>query len=550
MKRLIHRKGIAGFAQDPTRVLATFLTSNARAAAANYHFGEMLRAAATIPKEKGDVKDEAADLIGYIQTPREEAAKLRSLLFINFLGGSVASALVNMTQSFTTTFPYLHQFGGNTAGAMGEAMRIAARRMFNRDVAIADVALKEALERATDEGLVSPHEVHMLYGESMRTGMFQNNRFTRNLVKVWGSLFSLAEHFNRDAAFIAAYRIAERRGLGGEEAYQFAKRAVYETQFIYSKANRPDWARGAVGATLFTFKQFSVSYLEFLKRLPAKERALALAILFLGAGLQGLPGADDLDDLVDTIAESLGFAVNSKQARRDFIAKVLGKEAAGFVSYGVSYGLPLDFAGRLSVGNLIPGTALFKRSEPDKSRDVLEVFGAAGSFGRQGMQAFDKAQAGRPLEAVRELMPKALRDACKAYEMATTGLYLDTKGRKVTEVGPVDAFVKGLGFQPTVVAENSRARRAVQQGINLGRAVEAGIADLWAQGIHERNPAKVAQARADLAAWNAQNPAAPIALKLSQVQRRVREMRLSADERLTKAAPRELRGKVSATLSE
>ena len=85
------------------RVLATFLTSNARATAANYHFGDMFRAASEIPKEKGDVKDEAIKLIDYIQNPGDEAASLRGLLFMHFLGGSVASAMVNMTQTFTMT---------------------------------------------------------------------------------------------------------------------------------------------------------------------------------------------------------------------------------------------------------------------------------------------------------------------------------------------------------------------------------------------------------------------------------------------------------------
>ncbi|HMW53595.1 MAG TPA: PLxRFG domain-containing protein, partial [Rhodocyclaceae bacterium] len=267
LKRLIQRKGIAGFEKDPVRVLATFLTSNARATAANYHFGDMLRAASEIPKEKGDVKDEAIKLIDYIQNPGDEAASLRGLLFMHFLGGSVAAAMVNMTQTFTMTFPYLAQFGGDVAGNLKEAMGLAGRRLFNKNADVPE-ELKMALQRASDEGVVSPHEIHMLQGESMRTGWFQNNRYMRSIGKVWGSFFSLAEHFNRDVAFIAAYRSALQRNLSDEQAYEFAKDAVRETQGVYSRANRPNWARGAVGATIFTFKQFTISYLEFLKRLP------------------------------------------------------------------------------------------------------------------------------------------------------------------------------------------------------------------------------------------------------------------------------------------
>ena len=239
LKRLIQRKGIAGFEKDPVRVLATFLTSNARATAANYHFGDMLRAASEIPKEKGDVKDEAIKLIDYIQNPGDEAASLRGLLFMHFLGGSVASAMVNMTQTFTMTLPYLAQFGGDVTGNLKEAMGIAGRRLFNKNAEVPE-ELKMALQRASDEGVVSPHEIHMLQGESMRTGWFQNNRYMRALGKVWGSFFSLAEHFNRDVAFIAAYRSALARNLSDEQAYEFAKDAVSETQGLFSRANRPN----------------------------------------------------------------------------------------------------------------------------------------------------------------------------------------------------------------------------------------------------------------------------------------------------------------------
>ena len=63
---------------------------------------------------------------------------------------------------------------------------------------------------------------------------------------------------------------------GGAFGAEAAARAVHETQFIYNKGARPNWARGPVGATIFTFKAFSINYLEFLKRLPAPQRALRL----------------------------------------------------------------------------------------------------------------------------------------------------------------------------------------------------------------------------------------------------------------------------------
>lgn len=544
MKRLIERKGMAGFAQDPSRVLAAFILSNARAAAGNWHFGDMMKAAAAIPKTKGDVKDEAVKLMSYVQNPQEEASVIRGILFAQHLGGSVASALVNMTQSFTTTYPYLHQFGEGAAAAVGEGMRMAAKLSVRRDANVTDPALREALDRATEEGIVSPHEIHLLMGQANPTSAFGSNRLMRNVMRLWGSFYSLAERYNRHAAFIAGWKMAMQRGMAPDAAYEFAKQTVTETQFVYSKANKPNWARGAVGATLFTFKTFLINYVEFLKRLPAKERALALAVLLMAAGLSGMPGADDLDDLIDTIGQALGFATNTKQSKEELAARWLGKDAAGFLLHGVSYGLPLDLSSRLGVGNLVPGTAIFKKSEQDKSGEVMEAVGPAAGLAQSFARAFDGVTSGEVVRGGAELLPKAFKDAFKAKEMYQTGLYKDFRGRTVTDVDAIDAMVKAIGFQPTDVAEVQRARVRMRDTVNLVKAVESDIAEKWARGLGEGDREAVATAREQLADWNRRNPDTPIKISYSQIQRRVNELRRTAADRLVNATPRELRAMV------
>lgn len=550
MKRLIERKGMAGFAQDPSRVLAAFILSNARAAAGNWHFGDMMKAAAAIPKTKGDVKDEAVKLMSYVQNPQEEASVIRGILFAQHLGGSVASALVNMTQSFTTTYPYLHQFGEGAAAAVGEGMRMAAKLSVRRDANVTDPALREALDRATEEGIVSPHEIHLLMGQANPTSAFGSNRLMRNVMRLWGSFYSLAERYNRHAAFIAGWKMAMQRGMAPDAAYEFAKQTVTETQFVYSKANKPNWARGAVGATLFTFKTFLINYVEFLKRLPAKERALALAVLLMAAGLSGMPGADDLDDLIDTVGQALGFATNTKQAKQEFAARWLGKDAAGFLLHGVSYGLPLDLSSRLGVGNLVPGTAIFKKSEQDKSGEVMEAVGPAAGLAQSFARAFEGVTSGEVVRGGAELLPKAFKDAFKAKEMYQTGLYKDFRGRTVTDVDAIDAMVKAIGFQPTDVAEVQRARVRMRDTVNLVKTIESDIAEKWARGLSEGDRKAVAAAREELQTWNQRNPEAPIRISFSQIQRRVNEMKRTAADRLINATPRELRAMVREGVSQ
>ena len=578
MKRLIHRKGTAGFSFDATRSLASFITSNSRAAASNLHIGPMLEAIAAIDKTKGDVKDEAIKLVEYVRTPQEGGVAIRSMLFFQYLGGSVAAALTNMTQTFTTTLPYLSQdqFGGFKAAQeeIRKAMAMSGRMMKN-GASTGDAELDAMLKRATEDGVVAPHEIHMLQGEASRgSGLFANSPIWRSLENkypslryttrfmdagksLWGKFFSLAEQYNRQVAFIAAYNLAKQQGKTKEQAYAMAEKAVTATQFNYQKSDRSNLGRSAVGATLLTFKTFLINYLEFLKRLPPKERAIALAVLVLLSGTQGAPGADDADDIIDTIGQAAGYSTNTKRWKRDMLAGIFGDDefgrlASDFILHGVGAlpMMPLDVQGRLSVGNIIPATSLFKRDNTSAIDEVAELIGPAGGFAKkvyEGTKAvIDGDNAGHALGFV--AAPKAISDAYQAVDMLQTGVYRDYRGRKVVDVDAGDAFVKAIGFQPTAVSHVKRAERLVQQDVALFRNVKQDIAERWARGLFEGDKQKVAQARDKLADWNEKNPSMPMQVKNSQVLRRVTEMKKTSGERLVKAAPKEVRGNVGATL--
>ena len=547
MKRLIHRKGIEGYSGDLSRVLASFVTSNARLASRNYHASQLYEDSQKI--RSGDVKDEASELIKYVFNPGDEAAGLRGLLFVNFLGGSFASAAVNMTQPVTMTLPYLAQFGGGARAASA----LLAQAKFAAGSKAGDPELQRAVDKATREGVVAPHEIHQLYAEAIR-GM-GGNIWWRRFLRVWGSMFSLAEAFNRKITFAAAYQMArETPGVmekaGVSNAYDFAVKAVEDTQGIYNRGNRPTWARGAAGATIFTFKQFSIAYLEWFKRLPKQQQLLAVGVLILAAGLQGLPGADDLDDLVDTLGQWMGYATNSKAWKRKVLSDIFGETLGHGLLYGASgvNGMPFDVQARLGLGNLVPGTGLLKKSETDRGRQVAEIAGPLGGMLSNYAGAVSELASGDIGGALQKALPTAVSNAMKAVEMVQTGEYRDTKERRVIATTPADAAVKFLGFQPQDVAEASRKRGMVIQDVNLARNTEAAIADRWAHGVVDGKPDEVAQARLDLRAWNEKNPDLPIRINAGQINRRIREIKSEAAGRMIKSAPRELRDTVKERL--
>ena len=561
MKRLIQRKGIDGFSEDAGRVLAGFVYSNARQVSTNLHASEIGRAASSI--QDGDVKDHAIRLMQYIQNPTEEAQALKGLLFNVFLGGNISSALVNLSQTATTTFPYLSQFDGaaSVMKRLGDATKLVARGIRGDD------ELRAALKRAEDEGIVSPQEVFHLMaqaqgkaqlqtGDGTRLGdaLAKTNNFMTRATLVWGRLFSAAEQANRRIAFIAAYKMARDKGM--ENPFAFAEKAVLETQFSTNKGIRPAWARGAVGGVLFTFKGFTVAYLELLGRMlgngPEGKKAfgLALGTLFLFAGAAGLPFMDDLDDAIDAFAQRvLGKSFDSKQAKREFFASILGQTGADFVMGGISSlpGAPIDVSGRLGLGNIVPGTGILPKKD-NYQRDAMEVFGPAGSLFTNYATAVGLLAQGEVKAAATTAAPLGFQNVIKGMDMAQVGYYRDMRGRKVIDTNGWEALAKSLGFQPASVKKIQDATVTQQGLISQNKLRETEIADKMAKARIERKPDLEKEAREELADWNRKNPESPIRIDASQINRRVQQAMMTKARRLEKTAPQEIRQSVKREL--
>ncbi len=559
MKRMIHRKGTTGFSEDMGRVLAAFVYSNARQTSAALHMGELGESVNNIPKGQGELKDAAIELADYIKKPREEAQMLRGLLFAQYLGGSVASAFVNFTQPMTVSFPYLSQYGG--AAKSGAALMKAMQDQ--KQGKVLEPGLSKALNKAEEEGVVSPQSVHELMaqaqgratlnsGDGTRMGdsrAFVQNNFSK-LALGWGKLFGLAEQINRRSTFIAAYRMAVDQKIANPGA--FATKAVNETQFISNKANKAKFGRGAIGSTLMTFKSYSINYLELLHRMATrggpegkKAAALMLGMLFLMAGAGGLPFDDDLEDLADFIGQRLGYNFSSKKAKQEFLESLFGKAMADFIDKGISGlpGSPIDTSGRMSMGNLIPGTGLLLKKR-DHTGDLKELAGPVGGLIQQGFQGVDKLLSGDVFGAAKAIAPKAVYNALKGADMAGTGSYNDDKGYKVIESTQFEAAMKAIGFQPASVADVQQSNYLNQRAKDFYSLSSQDISAQWAKGIYEKDPEKIAQAREMVRSWNEKNPEQPIKANMPAILRRVREMRKSKDQRVADTAPKAMRAQM------
>lgn len=548
MKRLIKRKGTSGFSEDVPRVLASFVTSNARAASTALNIKDAKDLAGDI--RDGDIKDEAIKLIESVTEPEESGAAIRGVMFTNFIGGSIASAVVNITQPFMMTLPYLSQWGG--AIKAGGRLVNAARLLASGVDEASDIG--KALKRAENEGIVSPQEIHHLIARASG-GIGGRNLYLQKLALLWSGPFSVAEQFNRQVSFLAAYQTAQAEGMA--DPFGFAEKAVIETQGLYNAGNKPNASRGVMGATAMTFKQYSINYLEWLARMAKsgpegkKAAALALVLLVMAAGSDGLPFMDDLDDVFDTVGQAMGYDTNTKRARREMVASVLGEDMAEVATRGFSAagGFPVDLSIRMGMGNLLPATDLLMKSNTDTARSLAEIAGPGGAMFTQYRDAARALLNGDVGAAVQKASPVALQNLAKAAKMAETGEYRDQRDRKVTDVDATDAGMKALSFQPARIARESTRMSEDRQSEMLAKSVENEITDKWARAIVDGDKEAEREALKMRDDWNKKNPDQPIVVKRTQAVRKARNMTAERRDRFIKSVAPERRTLVDKDLS-
>lgn len=329
----------------------------------------------------------------------------------------------------------------------------------------------------------------------------------------------------------------------------FARKAVLETQFLYSKANKPRWARGATGGTLMTFKSYSISYLELMGRMwsqggPEGQRAVgwSMAMLMLMGGAGGLPFVEDIEDLVDGIGQMMGYNISSKHWRQEAMQSIVGKDLAEFMESGFSGlpGAPVDVSGRLGMGNLIPGTGLFL-DKPSRERDLMEMAGPAGDLLARFFGASKMLLKGDVGRAALEVSPNAVRNAAKGVDMAISGMYKDSKNYKVIDTNLAEAVAKFGGFQPKSVAKVQEGNGFMLRSRSFYAKTKSEISLQWADALFRKDGSAAEKARERLAQWNANNPDQPMMIRMPDVWKRVREMGKDRTQRIADTSPKALR---------
>jgi len=536
---LAKRKGTLGAAGDITDVFAENAVSMSRQVARFDNSSDMDVALSKLKEQVRAVKDKEEQAIfadlestanSFVQNVKNPTVgfTIRGKNLNNLLGkagffyylATPAAAMINLIQTPTIAASFIHsKFGWNKtyaaimkagwdtrAGFLGGKGRDTERVQYTYRDEFGK--LKKGYERLP-KGLTKDEQQAMV--RAYQNGIIDRTQSTAETTgdaeTVTGkeiaidkatnpfsfviNMFSLAERFNREVTFLAAYRLAKsdpsklKVGKVGDRAryanpYSYASDITQRSQGNYSQANSGTWFKGNAKALLM-FKKYPVlmyyNYIDAWRRwgkgrsIEERQEALRLMTGMIGtglisAGLYGLP-AYGLFELI------FGWAVDNLREdeyniRGEFQTTEVVRNSVGEIMYKgplqallAELGLGVEFATRVGLGQLpiLPPRAT--KGDNEMFQIIEALGGPAFAMGTNAFEALKRSKEvfssdgdiKAHLRAIETTLPLGVRNLFKAVRFADEGP-TTLKGYDLLDrqLNGFEIFMQGIGFTPQELA--------------------------------------------------------------------------------------------------
>jgi len=520
-------------------------------------------------------KDRANALADAVLVPNRQSAwatKLRTMGVMYFIGGSISGAAVNAMSIPMLLVPHLsmHTDYINATTTALKSWKDSWQhynilrdmdRMKNPDAETAaklDAAgitkeMRAAIVAAADH--IFDTEIHMMLGISQGT-LYSKSRNLQRAAEAWMAPFRMAEQTNRLASFMSAYKVGAAKGLTDQALFRFASNVVDATQNNYNVSNRPGIMNNPVGALMFQFKSFPLFIIEAVS-LMHKQSPKSAVYMLLGltamAGVQGLPFAEELLNLIDVISQQLfGSPFNSRRAMRNVIKSASDAIGVADLSDAVMRGLVNEITGvgiatRVSSG-LLPGTRI-GTADTAPERVLSEMAGAPFSMVKATMSNVGGFVSGvatgdwtKAADAVRGGGPIALRNLVKGAEQLSSGYASDTKGRKVADVSTLDGLLQLTGLSSAKVTNMQDHNSIVVQTKAFHTQVSQDMQEQLVRAYRDGDTAKQQEITEFARKWNAQYPNMPLVPNPAAIRRAIQLANVPLDRRAQMMLSRRMQG--------
>ena len=485
------------------------------------------------------------------------AAPLKMATVVMQLGGSPASAILNLSSIVTNVMPYLSGFNRDTgrgggfgmvqttfevnraAGVAGKAISLLDERSNIQDMltnkAWAKFGLTEDeaifMLKFTADGHFTPAQTNALIGS--QKGKLRHVG-AQKAIQAYMWMFNKAETYARVTAGLAAYRLYKNRAVAGganpaayldtesgevEFAYKHALQTLNYTLGEYAMYNRPAAFREGIGQYLFVYKQYVVTTLQLLRHLPAKEQAMMLGVFLLMSGLKGFPFAEDIMDLIDTIRQKLGMANANIELEMRKAADTFIPGSSKFLMHGVLDGLlGATVSTRTGMGDIIPLTGVFKAGA-DVPRELKDAAGPVyGAMSGVSDFAFNLAdyvllqkigpQEGREtlIDVLRTIPVTGVRSLVEGAVFLSDGSVTNTRGQLITDELEANVLIaRLLGFYPTSATEMNDIVRLSRETDNYAKSIKKRYVVAYARAARAGDQERMNEVAQAVADWNAAN---------------------------------------------
>ena len=516
------------------------------------------------------------------------AAGVRSFASLFQLGGSIATGTLNFIGVYVNGLPYLSShnsktgFGGGfgfaSIGSINKAMadvgvrglagdqlqRFGAKNTglnFDRAEFYDGVAKSKTLQAEHNlteleakflaqeirEGVMIPAQSNAMMGLS-RGNM--SKAWMQKFVDAFMYPFNATERGARRGFGLAAYRLefARLKSVGKSDAEanagatKFSVEAINNTMGEYSVLNRPDAFRNGWMSFVYMYKVYPVTSIQMFANLSRNGKLGMLTSLIVMSGMSGIPLAEDLEDLIDTLGQALGFKSGSVRFEAAKLLEDLYPGSSKFLLTGaLNQVMPIDIGGRVSLGNVIPGTGFFL-SGSDKYREIKDIFGPAYGFLEQSGE-FAYLAASAPLsstvttsDALRKAPSTTVRNFADAFAYLKNGTVVDKRGYTVTEdMGSMLLLGRLLGFYPKEAADQYGAIKYAKRVTDYQRNVTTEFKQAWLKG----NKSQRRSIEKSVKEWNKTAKGTPMEIRnfRKNVRKAEKEARKTAAQRTLRSSP-------------
>lgn len=494
---------------------------------------------------------------------------LQPFQFVSALGGThgMVHTMRTLAAQGGKAFKILQDAGkgdfANPHMDFSTSLMAAEKNGSHMDLSLAQWQMLDELNRLGKLDVTLARELNVM-SKSDTTNALANK--ATDTTRYLGAFGHYSEAYNRITSALAAYDLAtsKKGGMSHEAAIKYATKAVDDSQLNYAGVNRARQLgkKGIAGAytpLVMAFKTYQFQVMELhirafrgafsrgkTERLASLMRDLKgkspeevetatkafekeeasrqkegikrlgglLTMTSVLAGTMGLP-------MVSALAWALnGLGDDDEDIRnkwRNAVSDAFGESMGGMLTQGITHGVGVDTQGNIGLQDMVPFSRFLsdRREFKDKVQGLVNDSAGAGvGLVERVVAGFGQLADGHVMEALQNMMPKAISSVAKGAQLAMDGSYRDSKGNLLPmDADAWDVALTSAGYRPSAKADRDAQNRYYRSEKYLGNKEVASIHKEYNEARDSKDPAAAQEARQKLHQYNLDHPDARVSLQ-------------------------------------